>query len=395
MVGVIRIGEVTIQILPKLFRDHLTRERRTIARNLLIMLSYSDIPFVSSDITLMEEEDLDMLELFIRIFAERLLRLLSRSQHRLYLQQHKTLRFIKGQIQVQQYWNPAKLDQIPCNYKELTQDTLLNRIFRYCATLMSRHTQNDDTKENLKRILQILEPVTYTQVTASDAKSIILNRLSSQFAPYLRFCEIYLRHSTISLQASHVEVFSLLIPMEKVFEQFIAGVLAENNALIPEGGIVLTQDHAGYLAQTPEGRGVFKLIPDIVIDHPRIPVIIDTKYKLLDEEDSRKGVKQSDMYQMFAYGAKRQVPALMLLYPDSGEKMSVDWEFSFESGRLSALLIRSITLSYDLADPLQWEQWMQELKAIVAELYERASIYTPSHGYESLSMKKDTQSLKT
>ena len=38
MVGVIRIGDVTIQILPKLFRDHLNEHKGTIFRNLAVML---------------------------------------------------------------------------------------------------------------------------------------------------------------------------------------------------------------------------------------------------------------------------------------------------------------------------------------------------------------------
>lgn len=375
MVGVIRIGDITIQILPKLFRDHLTEHQRIISRNLAVMMAYTNFNPFSNEIAILDQEELDMLEIFLRIFSQRLHYLLSRVQHRQYLQQNENLKYIKGQIQVHQYWNPAKLERIPCKYKELTQDTLLNRIFKYCVTLMSRHTQNEETKENLRGILQILEPVTFTQVTIHDAESIILNRLTSHFAPFLRFCKIYLKHSTITLQASQVEIFSLLIPMERVFEQFIAGVITEQNHLLPEKSVIWSQYEGGHLAQTVEGRGVFKLIPDIVIDHPRIPVIIDTKYKMRKSSDSSYGVKQSDVYQMFGYGAKREVPALMLLYPDIGKKQDIDLEFSFENNRLSALLIRSITLTYDLADPVQWDLWLHELKEILANLYQRASQY--------------------
>ncbi len=45
------------------------------------------------------------------------------------------------------------------------------------------------------------------------------------FIPYIRFCELFLRHATLTLQASHVEFFSLMIPMEKLFEEFIAQML--------------------------------------------------------------------------------------------------------------------------------------------------------------------------
>jgi len=375
MVGVIRIGDVTIQILPKLFRDHLNEHKGTIFRNLAVMLSYTNLKPLSSDLTSMDQEDIDMLELFLRIFSEQLHHLLFRCQHRQYLNRDEHLKFIKGRIQVNKYWNPAQLERIPCSFKELTQDTLLNRIFKFCATLMSRHTQNEETKEHLKGILQILEPVTYTHVTSSETRFVILDRLTEQFAPLLRFCEIYLRHSTITLQASQVEIFSLLIPMERVFEQFISGVLSEQSHLLPEGATVYSQYPGGHLAQTLDGRGIFELRPDIFIDHPRIPVIIDTKYKMPKKSSSNSGIKQSDIYQMFGYGAKKNVPALMLLYPDIGEKIDIDLEFSYENCRLSALLIRSITLTYDLADPVQWEMWLEELRGIMHDMYDRASHY--------------------
>ena len=56
-------------------------------------------------------------------------------------------------------------------------------------------------------------------------------------------------------------------------------------------------------------------------------------------------------------------------------KMIIDLEFSYENCRLSALLIRSITLTYDLADPVQWEMWVEELRGIMYDMYDRASYY--------------------
>ena len=57
-------------------------------------------------------------------------------------------------------------------------------------------------------------------------------------------------------------------------------------------------------------------------------------------------------------------------------KKIIDLEFSYENCRLSALLIRSITLTYDLADPVQWALWLEELRGIMHDMYDRASHYT-------------------
>ncbi|MCP1662142.1 MULTISPECIES: McrC family protein [Methanocalculus] len=44
--------------------------------------------------------------------------------------------------------------------------------------------------------------------------------------------------------------------------------------------------------------------PDSIIRGGAQTIIIDTKYKLLKQEDRNGGVSQADMYQMYAYATK-------------------------------------------------------------------------------------------
>ena len=64
----------------------------------------------------------------------------------------------------------------------------------------------------------------------------------------------------------------------------------------------------------------FPLRPDIVINDDLI--IIDTKWKVLDQETKKFGIQESDIYQMHAYGRRYQsanskgiAPRLGLIYP--------------------------------------------------------------------------------
>jgi 5-methylcytosine-specific restriction enzyme subunit McrC len=116
----------------------------------------------------------------------------------------------------------ATLHIIPCQFHKFSQDTLINRTLKYCSTLMLRQTRNYKTASLLRQILMILEPVEYTPVTLHEVRHIQITRLNRRYAPFITFCEFYLSHTTIALQASSTEIFSLVIPMEKIFESFIA-----------------------------------------------------------------------------------------------------------------------------------------------------------------------------
>lgn len=389
LVGVVRVGGVSFQFLPKLFKHNYAEQKSIILKNLIVMLSYCDIPLTISDLSLLDQEDLDMLDVYIHIFADELNTLLVRNQHRQYQKKRECLKFCKGKLDINSSVNPTKLHVIPCIFSEFSHDTPINRLFKYCAMLMLRQVKRAKTKEHLRQILSILEPVSYKPFTYDESKKLVLDRLNRPFEPFLKFCQIYLSHSTLSLQESHIEIFSLLVPMEKVFEQFIAGVLSEHrNDFISQKISVMPQHNLKNLIIDPEmvdGKGLFQLRPDIFINHPRSPVIIDTKYKLLNNMDSKAGVNESDAYQMCAYGAKGNVSAIMLLYPDTGDKIFKNWEISYEYTK-KGLLVRTITLSHDLTSVEGWNRFQNELCTYVRDLLKYGEKYPTKNSFETIKL---------
>ena len=88
------------------------------------------------------------------------------------------------------------------------------------------------------------------------------------------------------------EGFSLLFPMNDLFEEYIGRCLKV--ALSPRD--VQLQHKAHFAIKAPERR--FQLRPDIVIDGN---IIVDTKWKQLDTGKQNFGVQQADIYQLLAY----------------------------------------------------------------------------------------------
>jgi len=333
------------------------------------------------DLAGLDVENTDLFEVFMALFARNLARLLNTTQKKAYTREERELRVVRERIDVRAYTNPARLHIIPCTFHEYTVDNLLNRTLKYTCHLMARTARRFETVKMLRSIIALLDAVTLTPVTVAEVDTITFDRLNRRFEPFVRICRIFLAGSTLTLQASDVETFSLLIPMEKLFEEFIAAVLIDDPAYFLGSGVtVLAQQRIGHLVQKRSGSRLFSLIPDLLAEGPGGTLVIDTKYKLLDEAENAHDVSQADAYQMFAYVVKVRAKARMLLYPDTELKSSLDVSYEVkdeEKSRRIPLLIRSVRLSHPLTTREGWEAFREEVAGVIQEMVDQASEYSP------------------
>ncbi len=368
-------GRFTVQIFPKLCACDIYQEQRaTVAGNLLKMLSHTgNVPITELDQVGLDLRKMDLFEVFIRLFAKNLLTTIKNSLRREYIRSSDELHVIRGRIDFRHHINPARMHIIPCRYHELSADSLLNRTFKYTCYLMSRTASDFTTIRLLGAIVNLLEPVTLTPICVAEIDRIAYSRLNRIFEPYIRMCRIFLSNSSLTLQASEVESFSLLIPMERLFEEFIGTVLAEDPAYFFGRNVpVRSQATVGRLARDANGAELFSMRPDIIVGCPQIEAVIDTKYKQLDTADRKAGILQADLYQMYAYAAKTNARRCMLLYPEVLLKQKQDFFLtvrSLEGMDVDILLmIRAIRLSHDLNRREGWEAFHSEIREIVRPL---------------------------
>jgi len=374
-VGIVRADELTIQIFPKLYKHKNYEEQLPIvAGNLLKMLSCSgNVPITEIDVADLDVKKLDLFEIFIQIFAKKLLQTIKFSQKREYIKKYDEIRVVKGRIDFKKYNNPCRMHIIPCNFYEFSSDNALNRTLKFTCYLMARTVSNFSTIRNLRSIIDILDQVTLVPVSVPEIENIPFSRLNQIFKPYIDLCKIFLSGSTLTMQASDVESFSLLIPMERLFEEFVTAVLQEDPIFFFGRPVPVKSQHIiGTLARDESNKELFRLIPDICVGDPNIEAIIDLKYKELDKTDWRLGVSQTDVYQMYTYATKTNTNKCMLLYPEVLLEQKKDLIISIPSNeganRDVLLLIRAIRLSYDMNDIDEWEKFRIELRNIVKPL---------------------------
>ena len=364
--GIAKIGNIKIEILPKFFEGgDIQNDKQKIMNNLLYMLKHSNL----FNFKELESADLDIkndfLEVFIFLFAKNLAQFLKNQQDRQYLRHEDELRFVREKIITSQYTsNPARLHIIPCSFHERSTNTLMNQTIKYTAYLLSNQVRSKETYRYLKQIIALLDAVEFIQIYPSEIKKIKFNRINSAFTPYIRFCELFLRNSTLTLQASHVEFFSLMIPMEKLFEDFIAQMIVSNPEILPPEyrDDILIQKSIGCIAYEEE-RGLFEMRPDLILNS-QPPIILDTKYKMLDPEDIKNKISQPDLYQMYAYCKESGSNIAILLYPEGINTPVPERVFKLGNEKSITLYVKTIPLHFDLSKDTEVQEFICELSKI-------------------------------
>ena len=102
--------------------------------------------------------------------------------------------------------------------------------------------------------------------------------------------------------------------MESLFEKYVAICLRK---VLPSG-FVLEEQSQEKLATDNKGN-VFKIRPDIVIYKDKKAIIIlDTKWKRIDQNKSNYDISPSDIYQLYTYGKQYKHQSSRIDLPTMG-----------------------------------------------------------------------------
>ena len=325
-VGVVQVPGLAVEVLPKVSLEAGEAGVGRSRRNLLAMLQGSGLlPVQERDLAALQVERSPMLECLITVFVRRLMDELHRGVDRGYRHQEDNLGVVRGKLLLTEHLrrNAARPDRVFVGFDEFLSDTLVNRILKAgCRRLLSL-TVDANNAARLGHALDALDEAGDIHPREHDFDRLVLNRNTERFRPLLAFCRQLLTGSSTAPSIGDGDGFSLLFPMEQVFESYVGHTIRRHAAVLGFGDhVVELQGHGRYLLRdeaTPFGRR-FALRPDVVVrrrDTKEPVLVLDTKWKRLlsDAEDRSNGVGRSDLYQLYAYATRYGCPRNVLLYP--------------------------------------------------------------------------------
>jgi 5-methylcytosine-specific restriction enzyme subunit McrC len=322
VVGVIAAPGCSLEILPKI--DAASDENdETIRTRLVSMLDVAlGLKLGDGQALAMARQKETLLDILIRLFTDRLLAEARRGLPRAYMAQEENLAALRGRLDVIRQFthNAVRPDRLACRFDTLMPDTPLLRVMKACVLMLRRHARALETQRRLDELRFLLAEVSDVPVSALPWTQVRIDRTNRRWETLHGLAKLFLKREwqRTNHDAKAGQGITLLFAMNDLFEAYIAALA--RRALPGSDLTVHSQGGLRYclMEEGEGGRERFQTTPDILIKRNRQTVmVIDTKWKLIgrNPEDKKRGVSQSDVYQMMAYARLYSCQEVMLLYP--------------------------------------------------------------------------------
>lgn len=276
MVGVVRIGEVEVEVRPK---AHF--------QSVLFMLGYASDPGIQPD-DVEAQADSDVWPAIAEWCARLTERALLAGVLQGYRSIHESLPLVRGRIDfaTQLATRPHDLIPLALQFDDFTTDIYENQLLRSALRRASWLPRlSSDLRGRLRHLDRRLETVgILSRHRAGDWQP---NRANTRYIPALRFADLLLQGVGLDAPGGASNSFSFIIDLAKVFEEFLVAAVSESC----EHLLVNARHHPGmHLDQAAR----LAIAPDIgLFEGNQMVAVIDAKYKLSNPV--------SDLYQMLAY----------------------------------------------------------------------------------------------
>lgn len=333
-----------LEILPKHFEQDDCKDKSRKLLRKLIQAALSLKPRQVS-VTGLELFDTPLTEWVMAQFLAELDHLVKRGIRFDYQRIEEEQRFLRGQLNVvaQMRQPPGRQHHFQIRHDVFLPDRAENRLLKLALEQVAKTTQDSHNWRLANELRSMLAEIPSSRQVPADFRAWSSDRLMAHYQAIKPWCELILNQQMPIAVTGQWQGMSMLFPMEKLFERYVENCIRKQ--LLPTARLK-PQSASQYLCEHDSAR-MFCLKPDFLIDTPEQRWILDTKWKRVDarKPDKNYDLKQSDFYQLFAYGHKYRnetgVPKLVLIYPywsglhealpvfDFGQEMNL-WVLPFD-----------------------------------------------------------------
>src|SRR5690606_32667184 len=228
-IGFIQTEHESIEIYPKVFR-HTTVDKTRMLQHLFYWFDYCrKWKFPVSDVQLSNLQDVDLPELILNLIANQLHGVVSTNPISLYQDVEEAMLIPKGTLNFGRYLSHSmatgNFHILECDYQPLEYDNRLNRTVKYVARLLLAKSRFAETRQKLEEIIFILDEVEDQVCHSSFLDHIPINPFYQEYQTTIDLCRMVLDRHIYNHHQEDSKHWSLLLPMEYIFEDFIAGFL--------------------------------------------------------------------------------------------------------------------------------------------------------------------------
>lgn len=321
-VGLITMKDNTvIEILPKIAGNDISREE-TKQIFLEMLKSLGDTSFKDFNVSKLNINRMSIYEIFIKMFLEEVSTFVKQGLKSAYNSVEANEQFFKGKLITSQNikHNLSHHERFFVKYDDFTINRPENRLIKSTLRFLMNQTADAQNNKVASQLFGFFEGLEYSGNYDADFMRCNIDRGMSHYEKTISWCRVFLKGNSFTAYSGSEVAVALLFPMEKVFESYVTKQLRK---YIGSNYKISIHDKRYHLFDYPSRS--FALFPDILLEKEGCIIVLDTKWKLLSDNQRYSGISQADMYQMYAYGKKYNATQVVMLYPhteDVGREIS-------------------------------------------------------------------------
>lgn len=312
-VGVIQLGGLTIEILPKTDNE-IDQESdfetwHDVLLNMLKICKHINVNSVSE--ANLKRRHNSILDLYFEMYLEEVQHLLRVGLIKQYREHSSNTLALKGRLDfnknIQQ--NLIHKERFYTKHQVYDFENTINQIILKGLTILSDLTFNTDLKDKIARLRLNFPEIKEIPIQKHHFDKIKYNRKTVAYNRAIDIAKMIILNYSPDIRSGQENMLTLLFDMNKLWEEYIYRMLIRSK-----------RDDIQVNFQNKQKFWEDRTIrPDLVITKKQNDdcetFVIDTKWKILDTKNPKPS--DEDLKQMYAYNLYWNANKSMLLYPNS------------------------------------------------------------------------------
>ncbi len=304
-VGAIKVGDLTIEVLPKCDRHEDDKEKwqSVLLEMLAISLNVEAKTTTHSDINIRQYT---VLETYLNLFLSETENLLHQGLVKKYRSRESNQNALKGKLLVHKQItkNYIHAERFYVSHQVYDCNNIYNSIiFQTLQCILTINCSSGIAKKVQALMLNFPECNTIS-INEKVFERLHYDRKTERYKTTVNLAKIILLNYHPDVRGGHNNILAIMFDMNLLWENYVYYTLKKSGKEISVKPQVRRKFWHQAKAKT------IHLIPDIVLQYNQETVILDTKWKY------RKDTSAEDVRQMYAYGMYFDADQNFLVYPD-------------------------------------------------------------------------------
>lgn len=356
-VGVIQVGSLTIEVLPKADNNGLDHWRKMLIDMLRSVGSFDIHSPTNSDVILKSNSILDM---YFEIFIKETETILHKGLIKKYRKVVGNQNSLKGNIvfSKQILYNISHQEKFFINYSVYDKEHQFNKLLLKVLKLLKLINKNQDLQSRINALLLNFPELPNIKTDETFFNKISYSRKTEPYKQAIEISKLLLLNYHPDISNGRNNVLALMFDMNSLWEEFVSVSLKKFN----NHNILIHSQKSRLFWQKVNGYAK-RMIPDIILtDSTGKQIVIDTKWKNIGDYNP----SDADLRQMYTYSKFHNNANSLLLYPGDVTKYSSGSFFNeIHSNTISD--IKCGILKISVAKNIK--EWQKSISIIVNDLF--------------------------